>query len=83
MNSTLLHLIRSDWDIIQLNKYDPDTLLFNVSADQALKNGVERDMAVAGLVKEMFQKPRVTYKDEIVQMVLPPQPEFFQRAMNK
>jgi hypothetical protein len=81
MNSTLLHLIRSDWDVIQLNKYDPDTLLFNVSADQALKSGVASDMAIAGIVKEMFQKPR--YKDEIVRMVLPPQPEFFRRAMNK
>jgi hypothetical protein len=83
MNSTLLHLIRSDWDVIQLNKYDPDTLLFNVSADQARKSGVASDMAIAGIVKEMFQKPRVTYKDEIVRMVLPPQPEFFRRAMNK
>jgi hypothetical protein len=82
MNSTLLHLVRSDWDIIQLNKYDPDTLLFNVSADQARKSG-DATMAVAGLMKEMFQKPRITYKDEIVKMVLPPQPEFFRRAMNK
>jgi len=56
-------------------------LLFNVSADQALKSGVASDMAIAGIVKEMFQKPR--YKDEIVRMVLPPQPEFFRRAMNK
>jgi len=82
MNSALLHLIRSDWDIIQLNKFDPDTLLFNVSADQARKSG-DTELAVAGLVKEMFTKRRVSYKDEIVQMVLPPQPEFFRRAMNK
>lgn len=82
MKSDLLRLIRTDWDIIQLDKFDPDTLLFNISVDEAHKQAGQSDLRLAGLMKEYFDKPRVTVKDQVVHMVLPPQPNFF-AAMNK
>lgn len=67
MNSSdIVTLIRSDWDIAQLERYDAQALMYNISQEQSMR---------LAPTPTMPPKP-VTYKDEIVHMVLPPTQNF-------
>lgn len=68
----LHYLIRTDWDIAQLGKWDPEALYSNISVQQAMKMQ-DVDLQALGIAAEHFQN--YTVRDEIIQLQLPNEPD--------
>lgn len=64
-------LVRSDWDLAQIGKLTPDCLKGQTSEQMA---ATTKNVNLAAVGMEMFEyKPKYVYKEQIVQLVLPPQ----------
>jgi hypothetical protein len=73
----LHYLIRTDWDIAQLGKWDPESLHSNISVQQAMKIN-DADLKALGLAAEFFSN--YTVRDEIVKLQLPVEPDPYMQS---
>jgi hypothetical protein len=76
-NDIVQTIIRSDWDIVQLADKAPDCM-HGMSSYDAAKLQQDIDWRASG-VHESFKKP-TGLKQEVVQLVLPPEPLYFSQT---